>query len=53
MSVKPLMAMFATIASSFAAPTMVQAVQEKPTMQSSGNPAKRHALRNGSRTADG
>ncbi len=34
MSVKPLIAMFAAIAASFAAPTMVQAAQEKPTMQS-------------------
>lgn len=33
MSVKPLIAMFATIAASFAAPTMVQATEEKPTMQ--------------------
>jgi pimeloyl-ACP methyl ester carboxylesterase len=34
MSVKPLIAMFAAIAASFAAPTTVQAAQEKPTMQS-------------------
>src|SRR6267378_2779829 len=33
MSVKALIAMSATVAASFAAPTMVQAAQEKPAMQ--------------------
>ncbi len=34
MSVKTLIAMFATVAATFAAPTIVHAAQEKPTMQS-------------------
>src|SRR6202163_2154853 len=33
MSVKTLIAMFATVVASFAAPTIVYAAQEKPTMQ--------------------
>src|SRR3989442_15341770 len=33
MSVKTLIAMFATVAASFEAPTIVQAAKEKPTMQ--------------------
>jgi hypothetical protein len=33
MSVKTFIAMFATIVATFAAPTIVQAAQEKPTMQ--------------------
>ncbi len=49
MSVKPLIAMFATIAAGFGAPTMVQAAQEKPTMQSATpKPTKSgHAAVNG------
>ena len=33
MSVKKLITMFATVTASFAAPTIVQAAQEKPAMQ--------------------
>src|SRR6266446_5833038 len=33
MSIKTLIAMFATVAASFEAPTIVQAAKEKPTMQ--------------------
>ncbi len=33
MSIKTLIAMFATVAAGFAAPTIVHAAQEKPTMQ--------------------
>src|SRR5260370_12472049 len=41
MSVKTLIAMFATVAASFAAPTIVHAAQEKPTMQTTTpNPIK-------------
>jgi pimeloyl-ACP methyl ester carboxylesterase len=49
MSVKPLIAMFAAIAASFAAPTVTQAVQEKPTVQSAmPKPTKSgHAAVNG------
>src|SRR2546425_10810219 len=49
MSVKALIAMSATVAVSFAAPTMVQAAQEKPAMQAATpNPSKSgHAAVNG------
>jgi len=49
MSVKTLIAMFATVAASFAAPTIVHAAQEKPTMQTAmPKPAKSgHAAVNG------
>ena len=49
MSVKTLIAMFATVAASFAAPTIVQAAQEKPTMQTATpKPTKSgHAAVNG------
>src|SRR5258707_483297 len=49
MSVKPLIAMVATVAASFAVPTIVQAAQEKPTMQTATpKPAKSgHAAVNG------
>jgi pimeloyl-ACP methyl ester carboxylesterase len=49
MAVKTFIAMFATIAASFAAPTTVQAVQEKPTMQNATpKPTKSgHAAING------
>jgi pimeloyl-ACP methyl ester carboxylesterase len=49
MSAKTLIAMFATIAASFAAPTIVHAAQEKPTMQTATpKPTKSgHAAVNG------
>jgi len=49
MSVKTLIAMFATVAASFAAPTIVQAAEEKPAMQTATpKPSKRgHAAVNG------
>src|SRR5882672_8487091 len=49
MSVKTLIAMFATVAASFAAPTIVQAAQEKPAMQAATpKPSKSgHAAVNG------
>ena len=49
MSVKTLIAMFATVAASFAAPTMVQAAQGKPAMQApTPKPSKSgHAAVNG------
>src|SRR5260370_10692634 len=49
MSVKTLIAMFATVAASFAAPTIVHAAQEKPTMQTvTPKPTKSgHAAVNG------
>jgi pimeloyl-ACP methyl ester carboxylesterase len=49
MSVKTLIAMFAAVAASFAAPTIVQAAQEKPTMQTATlQPTKSgHAAVNG------
>jgi len=49
MSVKTLIAMFATVAASFAAPTIVHAAREKPTMQAARpKPTKRgHAAVNG------
>ena len=49
MSVKTLIAMFAIVAASFAAPTMVQAAQEKPAMQAATpKPSKSgHAAVNG------
>jgi len=49
MSVKTLIAMVATLATSFAVPTMVQATQEKPTMQTATpKPTKSgHAAVNG------
>src|SRR5882724_11249545 len=48
MSVKTLIAMFATVAASFAAPTIVQAAQEKPAMQTTPKPGKSgHAAVNG------
>ena len=49
MSVKPLITMVATVAASFAVPTIVQAAQEKPTMQTATpKPAKSgHAAVNG------
>ena len=49
MSVKTLIAMFATVAASFAAPTIVQAAQEKPAMQTAiPKPTKTgHAAVNG------
>jgi len=51
MSVKTLIAMFATVAASFAAPTIVQAAQEKPAMQTTPKPGKSgHAAVNGVKT---
>jgi pimeloyl-ACP methyl ester carboxylesterase len=49
MSVKTLIAMFATVAASFAAPTIVQAAQEKPAMETAiPKPTKSgHAAVNG------
>src|SRR6267142_1400706 len=49
MSIKTLIAMFATVAAGFAAPTIVQAAQEKPTMQTATpKPTKSgHAAVNG------
>ena len=49
MSVKTLIAMFSTVAATFAAPTIIQAAQEKPTMQTATpKPTKSgHAAVNG------
>src|SRR2546421_4513890 len=49
MSVKTLIAMFSTVAATFAAPTIIQAAQEKPTMQTgTPKPTKSgHAAVNG------
>ena len=49
MSVKTLIAMFSTVAATFAAPTIIHAAQEKPTMQTATpKPAKTgHAAVNG------
>ena len=49
MSIKALIAMFATVAASFATPTIVQATQEKPAMQTATpKPSKSgHAAVNG------
>ena len=49
MSVKTLIAMFSTVAATFAAPTIIQAAQEKPTMQTATpKPVKTgHAAVNG------
>ena len=49
MSVKTLIAMFATVAATFAAPTIVHAAQEKPTKQTATpKPTKSgHAAVNG------
>jgi hypothetical protein len=49
MSIKTLIALFATVVASFAAPTIVQAAQENPTMQTAPpKPSKSgHAAVNG------
>jgi hypothetical protein len=49
MSIKPLIAMVATVAAGFAAPAIVQAAQELPTMQTAmPKPTKSgHAAVNG------
>src|SRR5258708_655698 len=47
MSAKTLIAMFVTVAASFAAPTIVRAAREKPTMQTTTPIKSGHAVVNG------